>query len=84
MSNENLDRSNPAKFVQYMKENPFYFQDIFYLPFSIQNANKALKELGFYGFVGTVPDPKKPTVHRKRIEKRAKTEEISDANVTLN
>lgn len=81
MSNENLDRSNPTKFVQYMQENPFYFQDIFYLPFTVQNANKALKEMGFYGFVSTEA---KPTVHRKRIEKIVKTKEISDTNVTLN
>jgi hypothetical protein len=84
MSDENLDRSNPAKFVKYMKENPFYFKDIFYLPFTPENANKALKEMGFYGFVGTIPEPKKPTVHRKRIEKKAKTEEISNTNVTIN
>lgn len=73
MSNENLDRSNPTKFVQYMEENPFYFQDIFNQPFTLQNANTALKEMGFYGFVGVDMEPKKePVIHRKRIEKKPK------------
>jgi hypothetical protein len=45
MSNENLDRSNPAKFIQYMRENPFYFEDIFKVPFSMDNAKKAITEL---------------------------------------
>ena len=73
MSNENLDRSNPIKFVQYMQENPFYFQDIFNRPYTQENASKALSEMGFYGFVGVVAKPKEnPVVKRKRIEKKPK------------
>jgi len=75
MSNENLDRSNPIKFVQYMQENPFYFEDIFRQPFTEQNADKIIRELR--GFVGK-PDGKKESTrkperpHRKRIEKKPK------------
>jgi len=84
MSNENLDRSNPTKFVQYMQENPFYFEDIFKQSYTLENASKALSEMGFYGFVGVFSKPKKePIVHRKRIEKRAKIKEISKTNATL-
>jgi hypothetical protein len=56
-----------------MRENPFYFEDIFKVPFSMDNAKKAITELRV--FVGK-SEGKKETArkleraHRKRIEKR--------------
>ena len=75
MSNENLDRSNPTKFIQYMRENPFYFEDIFKVPFSMDNTKKAITELRV--FVGK-PEDKKETArkperaHRRKIVKQSK------------
>jgi hypothetical protein len=73
MSNESLDRGNSTKFMQYMKENPYYFEGVIGKPFSEEAVEKTIKELQLFGFIGVV---KKESIEvpvvippRKRIKK---------------